>query len=374
MISFRRAFSVPVNIDLKKKHRHFFAVCFFLCNFAAVMDQERQQTIACDKSVAAGSYEGQMKNILMWDSGKVESSQPDFTFSIEVPEQQLGDVNADSRINVGDIMEVVDNIMRRPSDNFNFAAANLYYDKRINALDLVRLINLVLRQPMTSNTLSMARRLGRMMSGEATAVVSALTIADFGINPGEQQTVDIELSNADHPYSLLEFELTLPEGVSLAKGQDGKWVVAPNSSRITSAHTITVEEIGQGQYKFLVYSTQNTAIEGSSGAIMTLTLTADADAPVGLQQGSITGQVLAEADEDGYEPADVSFSVNVGLLRGDANGDGRVSIADVVAVVDYITTNGNPTGQFVASAADTDGVEGITIADAVAIVNMIIGE
>ena len=331
-------------------------------------------TIACDESVAAGSYEGQMKNILMWDSSKVESSQPDFTFSIEVPEQQLGDVNADSRINVGDIMEVVDNIMRRPSDNFNFAAANLYYDKKINVFDLVRLINLVLRQPMTSNTLSMARRLGRMMSGEASDVVSALTIADFGINPGEQQAVDIELSNADHPYSLLEFELTLPEGVSLAKGQDGKWAVAPSSSRITSAHTITVEEIGQGQYKFLVYSTQNTAIEGSSGAIMTLMLTADADAPVGLQQGSITGQVLAEADEDGYEPADVSFSVNVGLLRGDANGDGRVSIADVVAVVDYVTTNGNPTGQFVASAADTDGVEGITIADAVAIVNMIIGE
>ena len=331
-------------------------------------------TIACDESVAAGSYEGQMKNILMWDSSKVESSQPDFTFSIEVPEQQLGDVNADSRINVGDIMEVVDNIMRRPSDNFNFAAANLYYDKKINVFDLVRLINLVLRQPMTSNTLSLARRLSRMMSGEASDVVSGLTIADFGINPGEQQAVDIELSNADHPYSLLEFELTLPEGVSLAKGQDGKWAVAPNSSRITSAHTITVEEIGQGQYKFLVYSTQNTAIEGSSGAIMTLTLTADADAPVGLQQGSITGQVLAEADEDGYEPADVSFSVKVGLLRGDANGDGRVSIADVVAVVDYVTTNGNPTGQFVASAADTDGVEGITIADAVAIVNMIIGE
>ncbi len=62
----------------------------------------------------------------------------------------------------------------------------------------------------------------------------------------------------------------------------------------------------------------------------------------------------------------------IAAKSGDANDDGDVTIADVVAVVNYITTNGNPAGQFIASAADVDGVEGITIADAIAIVNMIL--
>ena len=33
---------------------------------------------------------------------------------------------------------------------------------------------------------------------------------------------------------------------------------------------------------------------------------------------------------------------------------------------------GNPAGQFIESAADVDGAEGITIADAIAIVNIIL--
>jgi hypothetical protein len=57
---------------------------------------------------------------------------------------------------------------------------------------------------------------------------------------------------------------------------------------------------------------------------------------------------------------------------GDANGDGEVSIADAVAVVNYLLTNGSPTGDFVVGAADVDGAEGITIADAIAIASMIV--
>ena len=64
--------------------------------------------------------------------------------------------------------------------------------------------------------------------------------------------------------------------------------------------------------------------------------------------------------------------VEMAAKPGDANGDGEVTIADVATVVNYITTNGNPAGQFIEGAADVDGVEGITITDAIAIVNMIL--
>ena len=70
------------------------------------------------------------------------------------------------------------------------------------------------------------------------------------------------------------------------------------------------------------------------------------------------------ADNPGY------FTEKPAFLRGDVNGDGKVTIADVTAVVSYIL--GQPVVNFKAEAANVDGIEGITIEDAKAIVNMIL--
>ena len=58
--------------------------------------------------------------------------------------------------------------------------------------------------------------------------------------------------------------------------------------------------------------------------------------------------------------------------RGDANGDGQVTLADAVAVVNYIL--GNPSENFNASNADVDGNGSITITDAVRIVDMLLNQ
>ena len=64
------------------------------------------------------------------------------------------------------------------------------------------------------------------------------------------------------------------------------------------------------------------------------------------------------------------------FLRGDANGDGQVTITDAVAVVNYIL--GNPSENFNKAAAnvngDTDehGEPIISITDAVGVVNIIL--
>lgn len=60
------------------------------------------------------------------------------------------------------------------------------------------------------------------------------------------------------------------------------------------------------------------------------------------------------------------------ILPGDANGDEEVTIADVVAIINYLL---DPTSaKFNEAAADFDGQNGVTLADALAIINKIIGE
>lgn len=60
------------------------------------------------------------------------------------------------------------------------------------------------------------------------------------------------------------------------------------------------------------------------------------------------------------------------ILLGDVNGDEEVTIADVVAIINYLL---DPTSaKFNEAAADFDGQNGVTLADALAIINKIIGE
>lgn len=102
---------------------------------------------------------------------------------------------------------------------------------------------------------------------------------------------------------------------------------------------------------------------------------------------SITFKVFMSAMNQEFDIEDVSISflsqqvlglpsnptvldLDIEFMRGDTNGDWRISIADAVAVVDYILSDG--TTPLVIPAADMDGNGRISIADAVAIVDYIL--
>jgi hypothetical protein len=60
------------------------------------------------------------------------------------------------------------------------------------------------------------------------------------------------------------------------------------------------------------------------------------------------------------------------IKKGDVNGDGDVDIADAVCIVNHIV--GKPNSVFVEAAADVNNDGDIDIADAVHIVNYVVGK
>jgi hypothetical protein len=72
----------------------------------------------------------------------------------------------------------------------------------------------------------------------------------------------------------------------------------------------------------------------------------------------------------GYPSQPQAFDVNFNYLLGDANGDGKVSIADAVAIVDFILSDGAT--ELVQAAADMNKDGKISISDAVDVVDMIL--
>lgn len=81
-------------------------------------------------------------------------------------------------------------------------------------------------------------------------------------------------------------------------------------------------------------------------------------------QGNLTSGTTAWSE--------VASFTTLSLFSGDVNGDGNISITDAVAIVNYVL--GNPPAGFIAAVADVNGDSKIDISDAVAVVNIVLNK
>ena len=100
-----------------------------------------------------------------------------------------------------------------------------------------------------------------------------LTISGIELKAGETQEAAINLNNATKKYVAFQFDIALPEGISIAKNDKGKLKISLNADRIDD-HTLTVQDLGSGGYRLLCFSMTNAEFYGSSGALVNMTLQA----------------------------------------------------------------------------------------------------
>ncbi|MBR0117643.1 MAG: hypothetical protein IJM04_10230 [Prevotella sp.] len=148
-----------------------------------------------------------------------------------------------------------------------------------------------------------------------------LAVEDFTIAPGETKTFSIELNNPNSPYIMVEFWMSLPEGVSIPMDDDGYYMAEGNASRFTRSHTLEVNE-QDGYYHFLIFSSRNVALEGNSGELVSVSIEAATDAEAGTYEAKIINQLYNDPDKNEVTPEDVSFNITIEA------GDGRIHFAE----------------------------------------------
>jgi hypothetical protein len=203
-----------------------------------------------------------------------------------------------------------------------------------------------------------------------------LSVEAVSMSAGETKQIAIVLNNPTHKYAAFQFDLVLPEGISIAKNDKGKLMASLNADRIDD-HTLTVQDLGSGRYRLLCFSMSNAEFSGTSGALVNMTLRADENASTDAKVGQIKSQVFTETDGNQVKWDDVFFSISIeeagpAVTKGDVNGDGDVDIADAVCIVNYVV--GKPNTTFIEAAADANNDGDIDIADAVHIVNYVVGK
>ena len=135
-----------------------------------------------------------------------------------------------------------------------------------------------------------------------------LSIEPFDIAVGETKEMLIDLSNPNDEVTLVQFDLHLPAGLSIKKsGSDLDFDMAGRTS--WRKHTLDANEV-DGAYRFLLYSSGNTLIEGASGAIIKVNIVADES----FNGGKIVldNILLVDPNEKETKPARYEYEIGSG--------------------------------------------------------------
>ena len=137
-----------------------------------------------------------------------------------------------------------------------------------------------------------------------------LTIGNVTMSAGETKQMGIALENPSHRYSAFQFDLILPEGISIAKDGSGQLMAGLDESR-KEDHTLEVTDKGAGAYRFLSYSMSSAEFKGSNGNLVNITLKASGDISKGARTATVKSQVFTETDGELYKWAALSFLVTI---------------------------------------------------------------
>ena len=222
-----------------------------------------------------------------------------------------GDVNQDNAVNGTDLVALSNIVLGRKEQT---AAADVNGDGSVNGTDIVALSNIIL---------------GRSNAPRRAPSTSAYLSVDesFDIKAGEEKELLINLTNPQDEITLVQFDLHLPTGLSIKKsGSDLDFDIAGRTS--WRKHTLDASEVS-GAYRFLLYSSSNTLIEGTSGAIIKLTVVADNSFSGG--KIVIDNTLLVSPDEKETKPEAYEYTIGGGETPDDGSAKLSIEPFDIMA-------------------------------------------
>ena len=199
-----------------------------------------------------------------------------------------------------------------------------------------------------------------------------LSVEDLKARSGSTVEMAINLTNESEDLTAYQFDLILPDGISLSVNDKGKYVVSKTSRYEDDSQTLNVSKLegSENAYRFVCFSMSNGVITGKSGAILNAALTVGESVNEGSYGATITNIVFTKTDGIQLKQHDAKFNIVVmNVIPGDANGDGVVNVTDIVEIVNYIMEK--PSVKFVVAAADLNGDGGINVTDIVKVVSII---
>ena len=170
---------------------------------------------------------------------------------------------------------------------------------------------------------------------------ASLSIEKFSINAGETKEMLIDLNNPDDEITLVQFDLSLPTGLSIA-AENGELAVDIAGRTTWKKHSLSTNQLN-GVTRFLLSSQTNATLSGSSGAIISVKIVAAS----GFNGGDIKlqEQLLVTPNAEETKPAEYTFKIE-GAPKDDVTLTAKSysrAYGDPNPMFEYTVTNGSIT-------------------------------
>ncbi len=199
---------------------------------------------------------------------------------------------------------------------------------------------------------------------------NAVYIVPFTGRAGEEVQLVVNLKNEEQVSAYI-FDMELPEGVTVATNSNGKYIDALSDRH--DDHSRTINYKGNNVYALSALSTNSEVLTGNDGPIRFLTLLVADDMEEGVYAINIRNASFSRPNGSLVEMENTTSTITIeDYLLGDVNGNNGIDIADAVCIVNYLV--GKPNQIFIEKAADTNKNGKTDIGDAVTIVNYLVGK
>ena len=209
--------------------------------------------LEANNNIVPGNYEGKLTEINLSRADGFGLYPDDVTFGIIVKSARPGDVNHDGKVNVSDVMAVVNFILGSTPSVFFEEEADLNNDTKINVTDVMNIVNIILNEP------------------SGAPLHYRLNNADNIYLRSDGRAYDICL-HATEPYTACEMTVQLPDGCEL--------LYATLANSIGYSHKLLTNRMDEGTYRFVVYAPQGEQLHLSNDALVRLSISGNVNSAV----------------------------------------------------------------------------------------------
>lgn len=188
-----------------------------------------------------------------------------------------------------------------------------------------------------------------------------LYVNDIKAEVGGFKSLGVILNNTRKNYTSMQFDLTLPEGVSILKekytGKPEVYVATYRSEK--KDHKVSVNKLSNGTYRFVVYSPSNSCITQLKGEILKINIALSPAMNAGKYAAKIENVLMCNTKLKGFNINGCEFNIEVAgtsILLGDADDNGLIDNNDVTAIINKIFNETPESFNFKLADVNADGI------------------
>ena len=210
----------------------------------------------------------------------------------------------------GTVVTLGVNVPLTMSGTINVGLSNIHLVPLVNGAPGIRIDPVDVAQTIT---------VSNQGGGNTPTGPVAMTIASLAMQPGETNTLYIDMTN-DRSITSFQCKVTLPEGINVVKeyNDDDEFVeaISLTSDRKKSSHDLSFKKTDDGGYFLLAYSATNATFKGNSGHLVSIKVKADENMADGSYGVVLSGVVMNTPDEEKFTQEAYSATITIGNDSG----------------------------------------------------------